>query len=90
MRLVKAYYQSVGHLTFSFLAYSSGEFFHAMEIVERNCTPFSSSDLIYTHFIDPNVKFEYSFSGVASLSLITVLEHVGLPSDHYNEDKSGS
>lgn len=80
-RLVKAYYQSVCHVTFPFLAYSSGEFFNAMEIVEGNCAPFSSSNLLYIHCIDLNVKFEYSFSGIASLNLITALGHVSFPSD---------
>ena len=63
------------------LAYSSGEFFGGMEIVDGNCAPFSSSNLIYIHCIDSNVKFEYSFSEIASLNLITVLGHVSFPSD---------
>ena len=63
------------------LAYSSGEFFDAMEIVDGNCAPFSTSNLLYIHCVDSNVKFEYSFSGVASLNLITVLGHVSFPSD---------
>ena len=63
------------------LAYSSGEFFDAMEIVDGNCAPFSTSNLLYIHCVDSNVKFEYSLSGVASLNLITVLGHVSFPSD---------
>ena len=56
------------------LLYSSGELFDAMEIVDGNCAPFSSSNLLYIHTsVDSNVKFEYSFCGVASLNLITVL-----------------
>ena len=63
------------------LAYSSGDLFEAMEIVEGNCAPFSASDLVYIHCIDSNVKFEYTFSEIASLNLVTVLGHVSLPSD---------
>ena len=80
-RLVKAYYQSVYHVTFSFVAFASGEFFEAMEIVDGNCVPFSTADLLYVHCIDSNVQFEYSFSRVASLNLISVLGHVSFPSD---------
>ena len=80
-RLVKAYYQSVYHVTFSFVAFASGEFFEAMEIVDGSCARFSTADLLYVHCIDSNVQFEYSFSGVASLNLISVLGHVSFPSD---------
>ncbi|KAL9971461.1 hypothetical protein ACROYT_G017626 [Oculina patagonica] len=52
-----------------------------MEIVDGNCAPFSTADLLYVHCIDSTVRFEYSFSGVASLNLITVLGHVSFPSD---------
>ena len=68
-------------MTFSFVAFASGEFFEAMEIVDGNCVPFSTADLLYVHCIDSNVQFEYSFSGVASLNLISVLGHVSFPSD---------
>ena len=53
-------------MTFSFVAFASGEFFEAMEIVDGNCAPFSTADLLYVHCIDSNVQFEYSLSGVAS------------------------
>lgn len=36
---------------------------------------------MYIHCIDSNVKFEYTFSEIASLNLVTVLGHVSLPSD---------
>ena len=70
-------------MTFSFVAIASGEFFEATEIVDGNCVPFSTADLLllYVHCIDLNVQFEYSFSGVASLNLISVLGHVSFPSD---------
>ena len=68
-------------MTFSFVAFASGDFFEAMEIVDGNCAPFSTADLLYVHCIDSNVQFEYSFSGVASLNLINVLGHVSFPSD---------
>ena len=74
-------------MTFSFVAFASGEFFEAMEIVDGNCVPFSTADLLYVHCIDSNVQFEYSFSGVASLNLISVLGHVSFPSDPHSLHK---
>ena len=53
----------------------------AMEIVEGTIAPFSNSNIFYIHCVDSNVKFEYSFSEAASLNLITILGHVGLPSE---------
>ena len=47
----------------------------------RTCAPFSASDLVYIHCIDSNVKFEYTFSEIASLNLVTVLGHISLSSD---------
>jgi len=52
-----------------------------MEIIEGNCALFSNSNVLYIHCVDCNVKFEYSFSEAASLSLTTVLRHVSFPSD---------
>ena len=52
-----------------------------MEIVEGNCAPFSTSNRPIIYCVDSNVKFEYSFSGVASLNLVTVLGHVSFPSE---------
>ena len=49
--------------------------------LKKNSARLSTSDMFYIHCIDPNVKFEYSSRGEASLNLVTVLAHVSLPPD---------
>lgn len=80
-RRVKAYYRKQYHVTPSFSHNRVETSSVGWRSLKKNSARLSTSDMFYIHCIDPNVKFEYSSRGEASLNLVTVLAHVSLPSD---------